>query len=257
MNRLPVTLRARVLARCLLIQAAWNPRTMLGHGVAYILAPVMRFARGREGEDLELARHIEHFNAHPYLSSVALGAVARMEVDAADPERIRRFKTAVRGPLGAIGDRLIWVGWLPSLSLGALTLLALGVSGPVVVLIFLAVYNVGHGFLRVWGWNAGYSNGEDVARAIRDAGLQEKAQTLTQVGALMIGCLAGTVLSSTWTLFRGTQGQGVVAGLTLVGAGLFLLGIRARRRGWRPSLSLTALLIGLIAVSGALFGGPS
>lgn len=222
-----------------------------------MLAPVLRFSRGREREDEALMRHVEHFNAHPYLASVALGAVAKMEVEGADPERIRRFKTAVRGPLGAIGDRLIWVGWLPALSLGALTLLALGLSGPVVVLLFLVVYNAGHGFLRVWGWNSGYSNGEDVARAIRDAGLQKKAQTLTHMGALLIGCLVGSVLTSTWSTFGGVEGQGAMIGLTLVGGGLFLLGNRARRRSWRPSLSLTALLIGAIAVAGALLGGSS
>ena len=257
MTALPATLRARVLGRCLLIQAAWNPRTMLGHGAAYILAPVFRFLRGGDDIDIDLGRHVEHFNAHPYLASVALGAVARMEVDGADPERIRRFKTAVRGPLGAIGDRLVWVGWLPALSLLALILLGLGVPGPVVVLGFLVLYNVGHGVLRVWGWNAGYSNGEHVARAIRDAGLQGKAQNLTQLGAVLIGCLVGVVLSSTWTALGTPGATGLLAGVTLAGMGLFLVGNRARRRGWRPSLSITALLLGLIAIAGTVLGRAS
>ena len=96
-----------------------------------------------------------------------------------------------------------------------------------------------------------------MARAIRDAGLQRKAQTLAQVGALLIGALAGAVLSSVGDVVHGTGAPLGITGLTVAGGGLFLLGNRARRRGWRPSLSLTALLIGSIAVVGALLAGPS
>ena len=114
MSRLPAGLRARVLARCLLIQAAWNPRTMLGHGVALRVGP-RPTTGGQPG-----------FSRTP--SWVAISSTS-MPIHICPPWPSERwlgwkwtgptrsafvaFKTAVRGPLGAIGDQLIWVGWLP------------------------------------------------------------------------------------------------------------------------------------------------
>jgi len=43
-----------------------------------------------------------------------VGAAARAELDGESPERIDRMRTALCGPLGATGDRLIWAGWLPA-----------------------------------------------------------------------------------------------------------------------------------------------
>jgi len=255
LRRVPLTVRARVLVRSLLIQASWNPRTMVGHGFAFALEPVLRWCHGPDGDDAATVRHLEPFNTHPYLATMGLGAVARMEVDGRDTDRIRRFKTAVRGPLGAIGDNLVWVGWVPALSLAALVLVVLDVPGLVVVPIFLVVYNAGHGFLRIWGWSAGYAKGEGVAQAIRDAGLQKKAQRLTRVGGLLIGCLMGVVLSATWGVGAGSPWDATPLWALGAGAVLFLAGNRARRRGWRPSLSLTAAVIGAIALVGTVLGG--
>src|SRR5207237_102193 len=78
-----------------------------------------------------LARESHYFNAHPYLASVAVGALARAELDGEPPERIERFRTALAGPLGSVGDRLVWAGWLPFCSLAALAIFGLGASlGP-------------------------------------------------------------------------------------------------------------------------------
>ncbi len=102
--------------RSFLIQGSWNNRTMIGGGFAFAILPVLRRLHRGDPEAFRdaLQRHSEHFNAHPYLADLALGAVCRMEAERRDPEEIRRFKLAVRGPLGSLGDTLIWVGWRPA-----------------------------------------------------------------------------------------------------------------------------------------------
>ena len=99
---------ASAFARSFMIQGSWNYHTMLGSGFAFAMLPALRrlFAGDPEGMETSLRRHLEHFNAHPYLSNVALGAALRLEADGQDGETVRRFKTAVRGPLGGLGDAL-------------------------------------------------------------------------------------------------------------------------------------------------------
>ncbi|MGI9626650.1 MAG: PTS system mannose/fructose/sorbose family transporter subunit IID [Longimicrobiales bacterium] len=244
-QRLPLWVKVQLVMRSFAIQASWNTRTMLGHGFGFVLKPLLWWRYEGEGDRKSaLARHVDHFNAHPYLASIGLGAVARLEADHADATLIRHFKTAVRGPLGGIGDRLIWVGWLPAVALAAVFLVLIGASPLVVVVGFLAVYNAGHLALRFWGWSAGYRHGTNVAVAIRGAGLQERAEALSRTAALLLGLLLGL-----------SGARGMAAGLlswVVAGAVLFLVGNRARRRGWRPTLTATALAIGLLALAGAL-----
>src|SRR5690606_5329083 len=104
-------------------------------------------------------RHSGLFNSHPYLAPVALGAVASMEAAGDDRVIIERFKTAVRGSLGTLGDRLVWATWRPVCLLFALALALAGASWWAVVAAFLLVYNVGHGWLRLWGFRAGLAEG--------------------------------------------------------------------------------------------------
>ena len=89
---------ASIFARTFLIQGSWNYHTMLGTGFAWALLPALRRLHADDPAGLEAAaaRHVEHFNAHPYLAGVALGAVVRLETDGEQPETVSRFKTAVR-----------------------------------------------------------------------------------------------------------------------------------------------------------------
>ena len=102
---------------------------------------------------------------------MALGAALRLEADGADPETVRRFKLAVRGPLGGLGDALVWAAWLPGVSVLALTLFWLGLPGVWAAGVFLAVYNVGHVGLRLWGFRVGLSEGRAVGRRLDAANL--------------------------------------------------------------------------------------
>ena len=126
---------------------------------------------------------------------MALGAVARMEAEGADPVLIDRFKAAVRGSLGTLGDRLVWAGWRPVCLLLALALVLLGAAGGAAVLLFLVIYNAGHFWLRWWSLRVGLSEGRGVGERLRRSGLPESQRRLGTAGAFLAGFVLPLVAS--------------------------------------------------------------
>lgn len=244
----PATALASSFLRTLLIQASWNYHTMLGSGFAFAMLPVLRrIYRDRPDElNAALDRHLEHFNAHPYLASVALGAAVRLEADGTDPETVRRLKVAIRGPLGSLGDALVWALVLPGASLGALAVIWLGAPVWLGVAGFLVVYNVVHLGLRFWGFRAGLEAGRDVGRRLGAADLSGWTRRLEPVVVLLLGLLVGAVLG-------GDRGL-VEAGAPWVAAAsvAFLVGLLGGHRTWRPAAVLTVVAIGALSVAGVL-----
>ncbi|MEQ9401124.1 MAG: PTS system mannose/fructose/sorbose family transporter subunit IID [Longimicrobiales bacterium] len=233
-------------ARSFLIQGSWNYHTMLGSGFAFAMLPILRRLHGTDPDamDAALRRHLEHFNAHPYLSDVALGAAMRLEADGEDPETIRRFKTAVRSPLGSLGDALVWASWLPAVSLAALGMLWLGAPGWVAVAAFLTAYNAGHLGLRAWGFRAGLREGRAVGGTIKGAHLDRITERVRGAAAVLLGAVAGAVLMA---------GDGLAAaGWTwgVVGAAAFGVGARMGQRAWRPAAVAVVATVGILAIWG-------
>ena len=239
---------ASTFARSFLIQGSWNYHTMLGGGFAFAMLPGLRRIFGSEPEnvDASVERHLEHFNAHPYLSSVALGAALRLEADGTDPETVRRFKLAVRGPLGSLGDTLVWATWLPGVAVLALTLFWLGAPAWVAALVFLVVYNVGHIGLRAWGLRAGLKAGRDVGRLLGSANLMGLARRLQPVVALLLGLLIGAVLNAERGL---VDARALWAVLATAG---FLAGLFGGHRTWRPAAAAMVAAIAVIACWGMI-----
>src|SRR2546422_542378 len=145
--------------RC--VQGSYNYERLLGVGVGVAEEPLLRdLADGKYRP--AVARGAHFFNAHPYLIGLAVGAAARAEHDGAAPDQIERLREALCGPLGSLGDRLVWAGWLPFLSGLTLAAIALG-AGWVAVAAFLIVYNIGHVALRWWALKAGWTHGVHVS----------------------------------------------------------------------------------------------
>jgi PTS system mannose-specific IID component len=76
-----------------------------------------------------MERATQFFNAHPYMAGMEVGAVARAEHDGVPGDQIRRMRHALVGPLGSVGDRLIWAGVLPAAA-GVGLAVTVGRSGP-------------------------------------------------------------------------------------------------------------------------------
>ena len=186
----PMTRRreaARLLVRSLFVQGSINERTLIGSGFSWALLPPSR-STGREGTEAEavVPGPEESFNSHPYLTPLALGATARARADGMPSTELRSFLTALRSPLGSLGDRLIWSTWRPLCLLGALLGIVLGVPpAPLVAGVFL-VYNGLHIFLRVWGLRVGLAHGAEVAPALGAARLPARSERLAALGVLIL-----------------------------------------------------------------------
>lgn len=221
MRTFPHSVVARVLLRSLLIQGSWNYRSLIGNGFAYAILPALRYIyRGRPAElQAAVTRHTELFNSHPYLSPLALGAVSVLE-DVEAPEVVARFKSAVRGSLGTLGDRLVWSGWRPVCALFALLLVALGASWWIALLAFLVIYNTGHFALRWSSFRFGLMYGKQVGEQLRKKPVQKAQHALDFAGALLIGVLLPLMIAR--PVFPGWGGAFWTAALALAA----VLGLR-------------------------------
>lgn len=224
MSGLSAGARLGMLLRSFTIQGSWNYETLIGAGFAFTLAPALRSVHAGDPAALKasIVRHSAIFNSHPYLATIAAGAVARLEADGADPVVVERFKSAVRGSLGSLGDRLIWMAWRPAVLLLGISLLLAGVVWWAAVGGFLLLYNALHLVLRSWGLRVGLENGLQVAAVVRDSPLQALATRAADAGALLAGLAV--------ILFLGMDtGDSVRIGAVALGAALgILLGMRAR-----------------------------
>lgn len=251
-------MRTRLLLRSFLIQGSWNYRTMVGTGLAWALLPALkrrkRGSRVREaGDDDAIARHVGHFNGHPYLMTVALGALAREELNGIDPERVRRFRRVLPAPLGSLGDTAIWASWRPACLLAALLGVVLGAPAPLIVAALLLTYNAVHLGVRVWGVRAGWAEGVEVGRALGAARFPVWAERIGRGGVLVLGLLLGLLL------VEGLQVRGWGL-LWLAGAAASLAvgfrgGVSAGRHG--SALVLVLILGGFIwgGADGGVFSG--
>jgi len=235
-TRLPLMTEGAMLLRLLAIQGSWNYETLLGNGIGFCIEPALRLLPGGVHTPRfkdAIARQSRYFNAHPYLAAVAVGALARAELDGERPAKIERFRTALAGPLGSVGDRLIWASWLPFCSLVALAVYGAGGGVFAVMATFLGLYNAGHLALRAWGLRTGWTRGMDVARSLANPVLRRGPQVLAPLAAFAAGF--GVPLA----MLRVMDSSRVLVGVVLLGAtigALLVVRLQHRVEGWRLAL---------------------
>lgn len=241
--RIPLLTRLSAGFRLFAVQGSWNYEILLGNGIGFCAEPVLRLLPGGRGGPAyrsALARQSRYFNAHPYLASVAVGALARAELDGVEPAKIERFRIALAGPLGSVGDRLVWSGWLPLCSLIALGAYGLGGTAGLVVALFLITYNAGHLTLRAWGLRAGFAQGTDVAKSLGSPLLRRAPEWIERAGALLAGIAIPTAVERAVGI--GGQASAAAIGAVLVG-GVVLARIPNNSVGWRLALGALALIV--------------
>lgn len=197
-SALPLTVRehavprpalAAVFMRALAVQGSWNYKTLIGAGFAFALLPALRaiYRADNAGLNAALERHVRLFNSHPYLAPMALGAVIRLEEERENPAVIERFKAAVRGSLGTMGDRLVWAGLRPTCLLAALVLLFIGIPWWFSVATFLVTYNAAHFALRIWSFHLGLREGRNVGEHLRRHPIGGAQRFMSAAGAFFAG----------------------------------------------------------------------
>lgn len=226
------------LLRLFAVQGSYNYERMLGLGVGVAEEPLLRdLADGKYRP--AVARGAHFFNAHPYMIGLAVGAAARAEHEGAPPGQVERLREALCGPLGSLGDRLVWAGWLPFLSGLTLAAVALGASW-VAIGAFLIVYNIGHVALRWWALHAGWTYGARVSVALHHPVLQKAAALFGPAMALAVG--VALPLSARYLAWEFPRWGQLAVVMT---AGLAFLALR-----WRGDrLSGLRVALGLCAVA--------
>ena len=244
MTAIPRAALLSTLARSFAIQATWNYRTLIGCGFAFAMLPMLRTIYAQRPGEYQAAvqRHTTIFNSHPYLAPMALGAVTVLEATET-PEVVARFKDAVRGSLGSLGDRLIWAGFRPLCVLLALTAVALGAGWAFVTLAFLLVYNIGHVGTRVWALQFGLRHGRRLAEQLRSAPVERIQDGLQVAGAFTLGVLSVLVLGGRLT-GRALEPATLVAGIAAAALGVRFAG----RVRWALVFAITVLTLASLAL---------
>lgn len=241
--RLPLTTKVTMVLRLFAIQGVWTYETMLGNGIAFAMEPALRLLPGGPTGTpytTAMVRHSGYFNAHPYLAAVAVGALARAELEGVPAAQIERFRVAAPGPLGSVGDRLIWAGWLPLCSSLALLAFGLGMSPAGVVLLFLGVYNAGHVGLRLWALNAGWREGLRVAQALGNPVLRQGPAHVARLTALVAGIALPVAAQGIIGPGRALLG-GVLA--AVAAGALIVTGLHGKYEGWRLAIFALASFV--------------
>ena len=239
--RLSALTWVNIFTRTLAIQGSWNYETLIGNGIGFCVEPALRLLPGGihcAEFKAAMARESTYFNAHPYLASVAVGALARAELSGVPAQHIERFRTALCGPLGSVGDRLVWAGWLPFCSLLGLLCFGLG-AGPATILVtFFVLYNAGHLALRAWGLHVGWTRGLGVASALGNPVLRQGPTHLARAAAALAGVAvpltAARLLGHHIALLGGVLGAAALASVLLVR-------LHGRVEGYKVALVLIAL----------------
>jgi mannose PTS system EIID component len=172
------------------LQSSWSFEKMQGLGFAAAISPAIKDVFNGGGTFISaMRRHLTFYNAHPYMASLVLGASIRLEEKGKNGEcpagAGARLKTIVMGPYGALGDSFYWGSVRPLAScLGALSAILWGLWG---ILIFLAVYNVFHLWMRWEGLAKGYRLGEGVVGYVKSLELPKWSIRLRYIAAAVLG----------------------------------------------------------------------
>jgi mannose/fructose/N-acetylgalactosamine-specific phosphotransferase system component IID len=228
----------RLTRRLLLLQVLLNYRSMQGEGYLYALWPWLRRSESRA---VRVQTAAGFLNAHPVMASLALGALRR-RIEDGDTELVS-WKDSLCGPLGMVGDALIWDLWKPLIfALGALVLLLAPSPAAWVILAAacVLVYNAPLAWARHWGVREGYRLGAGVLSALNHPLFSALPKYLGRAGAVAAGLLVGI------SLMAGSRMQLVPAAQFIVGFGLTWF---ALRRGIPLLYTLPVAMGAALAVS--------
>lgn len=234
--------------RLFLIQVLLNYHTMQGGGYLFALWPWIRKSDHRK-ENVKAASG--YMNSHPVFASFAVGAMRRRLEETPplappQPEAVaseqggefEMWRESLAGPLGIVGDALIWDRWKPLVFASGAWLALMFPSLTVWTIIATAcvlVYNLPLYGLRVWGVKTGYALGARVLDALRDERFARRRRQLSMAGVVFAGALAGSAIHS------GAQGNAARGVQFLAAFTVMLLGLRFRISAG------TAALIAIVA----------
>ena len=178
----------KIFLRSFFIHTALNFRRMQNLGFVYAIIPLLRERQlSRKDEEDLLARHLQMFNTHPYLSAPLIGSIVRMEEqrpEGDDASAILMVKQSLMGPYAAIGDTFFWGALRPCAGIIGVGLAWLGsILAPVA---FLLVYTPAHIWVRARGFTEGYARGKQGIEFIRGVDLPRIANRVRWLSLVIL-----------------------------------------------------------------------
>jgi PTS system mannose-specific IID component len=177
-------------------------------GFAFSVMPMLKEADRTSGTPSAfLLRHLQIFNTHPYLSASILGSVVKAEEEPIAGEEggasVVQLKKTLMGPFAAIGDTFFWGSLRPFAAVVAVALALMGFLWAPVV--FLALYNPLHLYIRCKGFLEGYRLGNQGFRFVQGMNLpamNPKIRWLSVAGlALFMAIWIETAKPAAWLAF--------------------------------------------------------
>ena len=138
------------------------------------------------------------------------GRTARAEYEAVPGSQIVRLRTALCGPLGAMGDDLFRAGLVPAFAGAALVGVVLG-AGWWAIIGFLLCYNGVRLWTGYWSLRTGMKSGMGVGSAINSSWLPRAIERVSRAAAFTVGAALPVVAA--WYLkgFGWSVGLGAAA----------------------------------------------
>ena len=239
-----------ILWRSFFIQTGWNFKSMISIGFCFALSPIARKVCRNKKEYIRFfKRHLGFFNAHPYFASYAIGAVARLELERAkynapNAEIIDKFKNALIGPLGAMGDQCCWAVMRPAALIFGLTGMVLSADihwKAIFLLLTFILYNIPHIYIRVKGIREGYSAGIEVYKKIRIDNYQKLIMFFKLIAILGVGILF------IWTFYQAFLLHWKVSIMFMLTLGTGL-GLRLKRKMFYTPVLISMVLAIVVGI---------
>ena len=266
-ERLNKTDLAKVYRRQFLIRAGLNFERQQCVGFTAALTPLIdKYYTDKEEKRQVMLRHMNLFLSQPMVASLPIGVALAMEERIAlehdiDPEAVNSVKTALMGPLAALGDSLI-NGTLRPLVAGIAITMAQqnNILGPILFLIVMSFTTL---FVRYIGIYKGYEKGVEVVEDIHKSGLIEKLTDIASIAAYVIvgGFIPGVVsmaLNISFTtgdnvLSIQEQLDGLMPGLLPVLLTLFMYHLISKKKVSTIALMFGLMLLGIVGVYLGIF----
>jgi len=241
----------RVFGRSLFIQAGFNTESLQTLGLLYALEPALKeLYPSPADEQAALRRHLTTFNTHPYVSAAIVGGILfheqRLARGEETEEKVARFKTALMGPLAALGDGFFWLSLRPAV--GALAAALVPLISAWAVLVYLVLYNVVHFTARRRLFTLGLRYGDGLVQRLEATLVKNVGERLRALAAACAGGLGASMALSFGLQQRDLAGLELTLGCATAGAlAAFLAERRVSPYIMLYAIAAAALLAGMLS----------
>ncbi len=239
--------------RSLFLQASQNYERMQACGWLFCLLPCLKkIHKNKEDLSKAMQNHMQFINTNPIMAPFLMSLTIALEENKESRSTINMIKVATMGPLGGIGDALLWMTALPiTLGIGC----SLGKEGSILgPVLFLVMFNAILFGLRFAAGYYGYNVGVKALDTLKEK-TKKVSHAASIVGVTVIAGLVATMVNLQCTLEIATGASvvkiqdGVLDHILpgLLPLGFTLLILKLLQKNYSPvKLILLTILFGIL-----------